>query len=135
MKISVWAWAAIIQDRKILLTKRAKTKGIFPNFWTFASWRFDESDPSIEATAIREVKEEIGLDFVPTSKLNFYESSKNDLLMVSHIYLWTRSGIIVIQEEEVSDYWRYTYTETKDLEIAFAYNEVIQDLKDLELID
>lgn len=71
MELIIGAGAAILKDKKILLTKRVSSKKNFPNCWTFPAGRLESTDKSLEAAAIREIKEEINLDFVPEKKLNF----------------------------------------------------------------
>jgi len=134
-KISIGSGGVIIKDKKLLLTKRISTKSQFPDYWTFPAGRYEDSDELLKNTAIREVKEEVNLDFIPTSKLNFYESQNLDFLNVSHMYLGTWSGEVIFQKEEISEVGWFTYVETKNLDIAFAYAEVIEDLHDLKLIE
>jgi len=126
--------AAIIKDKKILLTKRTPNLPTFPNFWTFPAGGIDDTDLSIRDCVIREVKEETNLDFEPTSKLNFYESLANGKRIISLVYLGNWKGEIKPQENEVSEIKFFSYQETQDLDIAFAYKEVIEDLKKLDLI-
>jgi len=45
-----------------LLIKRKYTKKNNPNFWAFPGW-WNENNKTMEETAIREVKEEVWLDF------------------------------------------------------------------------
>lgn len=65
----------------------------------------------MEETAIREVREEVWLDFIPTE---LFEYNKNDLFHF-HRYLWNYSWNIKIQEEECDWYWWFTYGETTSL--------------------
>jgi ADP-ribose pyrophosphatase YjhB (NUDIX family) len=134
-KISIGSGGAIIKDKKLLLTKRISTKKQFPNFWTFPAGRYEESDELLENTAIREAKEEVNLDFKPIKKLNFYEFQNENFLNVSHIYLGEWSGEVIFQKEEITEIGWFSYEETKELNIAFAYREVIEDLHKLDLIE
>jgi len=127
--------AAIIEDRKVLLTKRNPNLKTCPNFWTFPAGGIDNTDASIEDCVVREVKEEVNLDFIPKEKLNFYESIVNSKRIISLVFLGDWSGNIKFQEEEVVDACFFSYNETKNLDIAFAYRAVIEDLYKLKLID
>ena len=133
-KIRIGSGGAIIKDNKLLLTKRIETKKHFPNYWTFPAGGYEETDNSLINTAIREIKEEVNLNFKPTKKLNFYEFQNKGTLSISHIYLGEWAGEIIFQKEEITEIGWFTYKETKFLDIAFAYTEVIEDLYKLNLI-
>jgi ADP-ribose pyrophosphatase YjhB (NUDIX family) len=135
MKILIGCWWAIIKDKKLLLEKRTANKKNYPNFWTFPAWILEETDENLEATAIREIKEEVNLDFTPTKKLWFYETIKDDNIIIWFIFLWNWKWKIKIQESEVSKVWWFNYEETKKLDMAYFYNETIEDLYNLWLID
>ncbi|NQU79042.1 NUDIX hydrolase [Candidatus Woesearchaeota archaeon] len=124
----------MIKDKRILLTKRTPNKESFPNHWTFPAGRVEPSDDSLESTAIREVKEEVNLDFVPEKKLNFYESRWDDTRSVSHVFIGSFSGELRHLESEVSETGWFTYDETKELDIAFAYMDTIDDLRGMDLL-
>jgi len=94
----------------------------------------EPSDDSLESTAIREVKEEVNLDFVPEKKLNFYESRWDDTRSVSHVFIGSFSGELRHLESEVSETGWFTYDETKELDIAFAYMDTIDDLRGMDLL-
>jgi len=126
--------AAIIDNHKLLLLKRASNASTFPDHWTFPSGGIEETDASIKDTVIREVKEEVNLDFTPTKKLSFYESFTNGKRYIALVHLGEWTGEIKLQEEEVSERKFFTYEETKSLELAFAYREVIDDLYTAGLI-
>lgn len=132
--IVIGCGGAIIKDSKLLLTKRVSSKGKYPDCWTFPAGRLETTDKSVEERAITEVKEEVNLDFVPTEKLGFYETRLDGQVILSLIYLGTYSGEVKHQEEEVSETGWFTYEEAKELEMAFAYAETIEDLHKKELI-
>tara|TARA_R110001632_G_scaffold108472_2_gene218403 strand:- start:8650 stop:9216 length:567 start_codon:yes stop_codon:yes gene_type:complete len=54
----VWFYT---EDRKVLLQKRASIKKVFPNLWDVSVAGHIGAGEKIETSAIREVKEEIGL--------------------------------------------------------------------------
>ena len=57
--IHVWFYT---DDKKILLQKRASVKKVFPNLWDVSVAGHIGSGEKIETAAIREVKEEIGIN-------------------------------------------------------------------------
>jgi ADP-ribose pyrophosphatase YjhB (NUDIX family) len=107
---------------------------LYPNCWEFPSGGHESCDKTLEETAIREVREEVNLNFKPTSKLNFYETPLKTTLIVSHIFLGSWEGEPKYNEREISDMGWFTYEETKWLDIAFEYSGVIEDLRKLDLI-
>lgn len=128
------ASAAITNNNKILLLRRASDAKLFPNYWTFPSGGIEETDPSAEQAVIREVKEETSLDFKPSQKLGFYESIADNKRHFALVHLGSWSGKINRQESEVSDFRWCTYDEAKKLKLAFAYKQVIEDLKKQKII-
>lgn len=108
MKI-IWSWI-IIQDKRVLLIKRSKNKFKYPNFWAFPWGRLEEWETPKE-TAIREIKEEVWLDF-QIEKLH-----DDSIIWETHFYnfLWTWVWNVVLQTEECDWYWWFTYDETKYL--------------------
>ena len=134
MEIVIGVAGTILKDKKLLLTKRHPDMKKFPNFWTFAAGHLKETDKTMEDTVIRELKEEVNLDFIPKSKLGFYETIDENQRIFSLVFLGEWSGEIKCQEDEVSEVGWFTYEETKDLEIAFCYREAIEDLHKLGLI-
>lgn len=126
--------AALIQDGKLLLLKRVASASLFPNHWTFPSGGIEETDPSISAAVIREVKEETNLDFVPREKFGFFESIVNGKRYIALVHLGEWSGTIHLQPEEIAEYKFFTFGEIESLDLAFAYREVINDLHNKGLI-
>lgn len=134
MKVVVTSGGAIIEGKKIFLIKRSPVSPVFPDHWTFPGGRTNPDDESLKVTAVREVKEETNLDFSVQKKLNFYESQYNDKWIISHVFIGTASGELKLLEEECIDSAWYTYEETKSLEMAFAYREVLDELHEKGII-
>lgn len=111
----------ILKDKKILLVKRSNYTKIYPEFWACPGGRA-ETGETPEQNVIREIKEEVNLNFKPTEILTT-ATWQNRFL---YRFLGTWSGTIKIQEEELTDFGWFTYTETKQLALAFDYGEVIE---------
>jgi ADP-ribose pyrophosphatase YjhB (NUDIX family) len=119
----------ILQQKKILLLKRANYTEMYPGFWGCPGGRA-EKDETAEQNVIREVKEECNLDFKPTSiiKIGTWLDKKY------YRFLGDWSGEIKIQEEEVTDYGWFTFEHTSKLQLAFDYKEIISILKHKSLL-
>ena len=130
--IVIGASAAILLEdkkgKKILLPKRTEDTERFPGYFTFPGGLGESIDKNIEDTVTREVREEVGLKFIPTEKFGFYESKWKKTRVISLVFLGTWKGRIKIQKEEISDFKWFTYAEAIEQKLAFAYREVIEDL-------
>jgi 8-oxo-dGTP pyrophosphatase MutT (NUDIX family) len=126
--------AAIIREGKILLLLRAATVSLFPDHWTFPSGGIEPSDENAFATVVREVKEETGLDFKPTQKFGFYESHAQGKRYFALVFLGVTDGEIRLQTSEITQAQFYTFDQAINLPLAFAYKEVLKDLKAKELM-
>jgi len=58
----------ILKDKKILLIKRSNYTKVYPDFWACPGGRAEPNETA-EQNVIREVKEEVNLDFTPTEIL------------------------------------------------------------------
>lgn len=138
LQLIVGAGAAILkedaEDKRILLTKRVFQKENFPEHWTFPAGRIELVDSSLEETAKREIKEEVNLDFEIKEKLGFYESQRYSKRFISLLFLGSFKGKVKVQESEISEAGWFTYDEARELPLAFAYPEVIEDLHSLGLL-
>lgn len=134
MKVIIGVGAIILKNKNILLTKRVSNKKNFPNFWTIPAGRLESTDKFLEIGAIREVKEEVNLDFIPKKKFNFYETYINNQRIISIIFIGSYSGKLKFLKSEISKINWFTYKEAKKLKLAFAYKKTIEDLHDLKLI-
>ncbi len=117
------ASAAIIKDKKILLTKRSDYTKTYPNLWAFPGGRAD-GDETPEQAVVREVKEEVGLDFTPKKLFAKGRYKRRELFR----FIGDWSGNIMIQEEEISDHGWFTYDKAIKLDFAFEYRDVIEKL-------
>ncbi len=119
----------ILKDKKILLIKRSNYTKVYPDFWACPGGRA-EPDETAEQNVIREVKEEVNLDFTPTEILT--TATWQNRFLYRFLGVW--SGSIKIQEEEVADFGWFTYDEAKQLKLAFDYVHVIDLVRKKNLI-
>ncbi|MDX1829922.1 MAG: NUDIX domain-containing protein [Lutibacter sp.] len=119
----------ILQDKKILLLQRSNYTQNYPKFWGCPGGRAEIGETA-EQNVIREVKEECNLDFSPTSilKTGVWQNRKYFRFLGN----WT--GEIKIQELEVLDYNWFTYNEALKLKLSFDYKDVLEILRQKELI-
>lgn len=129
-----WLWIIIDKNKRILLTKRSAEKDAFPLFWCMPWWRWEKWETA-EQIVIREIKEEVWLNFKPTKLFQEIVTKRLDETFSSNRFLWNYSWEIILQKEECDWYAWYTYEETKDLQIAFNHRETIDMLKEEKLID
>ena len=119
----------ILKDKKILLVKRSNYTKIYPEYWACPGGRAEVGETP-EQNVIREIKEEVNLNFKPTEILTT-ATWQNRFL---YRFLGTWRGTIKIQEEELTDFGWFTYEEAKQLALAFDYGEVIELLQQKGLI-
>lgn len=100
---------ALINDNKgYLVTKRSKEETTFPEYWDIPGGLAEYGELPREA-AIRETKEEVGLDIVPTRIIHEdsnFDKSKN-LIFIRLVYLCelnSKIDNIILQEEEHTEY-------------------------------
>jgi ADP-ribose pyrophosphatase YjhB (NUDIX family) len=118
----------MIKDNKVLLVKRARYKAKYFWCWT-VPWWWMESWETPEENVIREVKEETNLDYKPTQlfkKVDKWE--KNGRPRIQYCFIWEFSWEIKLQEEEATDYGWFTYEETKNLKLAFNFEDILEEL-------
>ena len=128
MKI-IWSWI-IINDKRVLLIKRSKNKWWIPNIWVFPWW-WAERNETPEETTIREVKEEVWLDF----KIEKFWSEDENWKWHFYQFLWTYSGKVILQEEECDGYGWFTYIETKYLPMIERHIEILWNLYEEGLLE
>ena len=91
---------------QILLQKRSSNKKNYPNMWALCTGRV-EKNKDIQATAIREIKEELGID-VSIKELHSFANGKFDIINEnsSTYFFCIRCNLkeekFIIQKEELS---------------------------------
>lgn len=127
------AWIIINSKKQILLLKRSDYTKSFPHHWWIPWWRCDEWELP-EDWVIREILEETGLTFTPTSLFQSGIINRTEWQLKTHRFLWSWSWKIFIQEEEAEGYGRFTYNEAIQLPLSFDYSDVIEQLHEKWLI-
>ncbi len=134
-KVNISSWIILDKQKRILLIKRKYNVRELPNYWSIPWWHQDEWETR-EEVAIREVKEEVWLDF------HIKELFIEDVMIVkewereNHFcrYLWDASWKLKIQEEECDWYGWFGYEETKGVLIYKNMREIIEKLYDKDLL-
>jgi len=121
--------AIILKDKKILLVKRSDYTPTFPNTWACPGGRADNNETP-EQAVIRELKEELNLNFKPV-KLFKKGKWKNRRL---YRFLGEWDGKIKVQEEEIDDFGWFSYEEAVKLNLGFDYKEIIEKLHKKDLL-
>ena len=119
----------LLENKKILLLQRSNYTQNYPNFWGCPGGR-GEKNETPKQIAIREVKEECGLDFSPTQlfKTTVWQNRQ------CFRFLGTWKGTVKIQESEVANYGWFSYKETLKLNLSFDYKAVINLLQKQHLL-
>lgn len=121
-------WIIIDNNKRLLLIKRSYKSKIYPSLWAIPWWRWNENE-SPEDIVIREIKEEVWLNFEPE---NLYLEEISEIWWIItkiHKFLWKHSWTIIIQENECDWYGWYNYDEIKKLDLAFNHLELVECLK------
>lgn len=97
------ASVSIISNGKLLMIEENKPGE--EGRWNFPSGRAEQSEPILGA-ALREVKEETGLDVKLTSTTGVYNftSPTNDQVILFHFMGEMIGGSLQLQEESITDY-------------------------------
>ena len=125
--------ALINAKNEYLVTKRSKEKTTFPEYWDIPGGLAETGELPREAV-IRETKEEVGLDIMPTSVIHEdsnLDKSKN-LIFIRLVYLCelkSKIDDIILQEEEHSEYkFISTLEDLKNEKISPFLVEVFNNL-------
>ena len=124
----------IINDkREVLLQKRSANKRFSPNKWGLCAGHVDAYE-SLETAALREIKEEVGLDLSLKELIPYGERAINISDSNSHItYFYyvicnKKAEDFVIQEEELSEVKWFNIDEIiimiKDGKTSFKENRI-----------
>lgn len=114
-KIIIASGPVIVENNKVLLNKDKKD-----DFWKFCGGRVNDEEYNLKETAIREVKEEMGLDIeiLDNEPYFFYTEKEKEGMTASVIlvhFLAKRIGEIV-PGEDITE-WRWINIDSLDQEI------------------
>lgn len=125
----VWIWI-INNKQEILIQKRASCKKNYPNKWDMPSAGHILAGESIIDGAIRETKEELGIDTIGTDYQFLFEYIYDKSFEIAEVFL-LRINIDVanmqLQKEEVSEVKWLSY---RDFEKIFYSEEFVPFPKD-----
>lgn len=117
----------IINDKKeILVLKRGPKSRSFPGFWNFPGGGV-ENDETIEEAAVRELKEETGLD-VHEEDLVYFEVSSLPKLIV-HYFMSNKFKNDVEINKESTDYKWVPIEEIKNLKFIPLAPNMLDDIE------
>jgi len=108
---------------KLLLTRRNIQP--FKDHWCLPGGHIDPDETARHAV-VREVKEEVGLDFEPRFFAYFDEIiPEQSIHNVVLIFTGPTTGSIIPQHSEVSEIGWFSLPEAEMLELAFRHQEII----------
>ncbi len=109
---------------KILLTRRNIEP--FKGQWCLPGGHIDRYEATGEA-AIREVKEETGLDFEGQFFGYFDEIiPERNIHAVVIVFEGRGTGALIAQQDEVMDIEWFTIDQARSLSLAFAHNDILE---------
>ncbi len=99
----------------ILITKRTKIKDVYPGLLEIGHGGAVSSGESYEQNAYREIKEEVGIEDVEL-KYHYSSSAIDNLIKcMFNVYTCIFDGKIIMQEEEVEDYFWISIEKLKEM--------------------
>ncbi|MEE4376804.1 MAG: NUDIX hydrolase [Candidatus Competibacteraceae bacterium] len=108
---------------KILLTRRNIQP--FKDHWCLPGGHID-ADETARHAIVREVKEEVGLDFEPNFFAYFDEIiPEQSIHNVVLIFTGPTTGTVIPQESEVSEIGWFSWPEASALALAFRHQEIL----------
>lgn len=124
--MKVVARAIITNEQgQVLLGRR--TRGMGEGQYALIGGKPDQGETPTEAV-IREVKEELGLDFEPTLIIDSVDAETDSANpWKTYFFTGTSSGIIHLKEDEISDIVFISEGDLDNLDIAFDHKERLRD--------
>ena len=124
----------IINDkREVLLEKRSANKRFSPNKWGLCAGHVDAYE-TLEDAALREIKEEVGLDVTPKELIPYGEreitisDSNSHITYFYYVKCNKKEDEFIIQEEELSEVKWFNIDEIitmiKDEKTSFKENRI-----------
>lgn len=119
--------AVILQENKILLTKRSQNLNLESGKWCLPGGHIDIGETAIEAIK-REVKEETNLEVIKVSFFNYYDEFLPQLKAHSVTLLFECQTIGEPKiSNEVSEIKWLGKEEALKLDLAFKHKEILED--------
>lgn len=118
---------------KYLLLKRSKDKDPYPGIWQIVTGRI-EKDEEAHTTALREVKEETGLEVVKCfvhPKINEFYTPHNDKIYLIPVFAAEALNEKVIMSEEHVEYKWLKFEEAFKLIHWYSQKENLKILNDI----
>ena len=116
----------ILEDNKIILIKRLNNP--FKDHWAIPGG-FVEYGEKVEDAAVREAKEETGLDIELTKLVGVYSDPERDPRghTVTVAFLSKIIGGTLKSDSDAKDAKFIDIDELKNMELAFDHNEILKD--------
>lgn len=118
------------EGKKVLLTLRGVQP--FRGKWCLPGGHIDPNETAQQAI-IREVKEEVGLDFNPRF-LGYFDEiiPEHKIHAVVLIYYGTATGNLQAQPEEVTDLKWFSFAQAQSLSLAFHHNQILEAYQEMK---
>lgn len=118
----------IINDESIVLIKRLNNP--YKNHWAIPGG-FVEYGEKVETAAVREAKEETGLDIELTKLVGVYSDPNRDPRghTVTVAYTAKIIGGTLKSDSDAKDARFFKFEELKDIDLAFDHEEILKDSK------
>jgi ADP-ribose pyrophosphatase YjhB (NUDIX family) len=131
MKINVSV--IVVNKSKILLMQRSLKDDYFPGAWGIPGGYMEKEDECLEDTAIREVKEELGIEVVPKSiAFNNKNENTDSLYLVYTAELARNNSNKIKLSDEAHDYKWASKNDLESLEFTpYTKERLIKIFKDI----
>jgi|SRR3989304_8295688 len=118
----------ILNGRKVLMTKREGEP--FKGLWKFPGGMVD-NDETVEQAAVREVKEETGLDVEIIDILGVYSDPKRDPRMhtMAVVFIMKPLNNVLKMNEESTDIKWVDIDEVDTKNLGFDHGKIAEDFK------
>ena len=113
------------EQGQVLLGKRAK--GMGEGKYALVGGKPDQGETPIKAV-VREVKEELGLDFDPTLILERVDTQTDPINpWKTYFFTGTATGVIQLKDDEITDIIFVSEEDLDGLDIAFDHRDRLKD--------
>lgn len=114
------------ENNEVLLLKRAKDDGNYPEFYCFPGGGLDINETFDEAL-IREIKEEAGVDIIEKNYFKSFYYVSNEEFHVRTLYFYGKvKGEVKINEESSSFDW-FSLDEALKIKLAFNQSDIMKE--------